>query len=116
MPDQLTLTSDERSWAMASHAVSFIDGGIIAPLIIYMLKKDASEFIAFHALQSVYFGLLAGFIILPLSIVTCGAGAILIIPYLGFELMATVKANEGEWYLLPVVGTWAWTRHHPKAG
>lgn len=113
MADELTLTTDDRSWAMASHAVSLVEGGVLAPLLIYMLKKDSSEFIAFHALQSLYFGLLCACVILPVTLVTCGAGIVLVIPYLVFELVATVKANDGDWYQLPIVGTWAIKRHHP---
>lgn len=114
MGTSLELTSDERSWAMASHVVSFVEGGILAPLFIYMVKRDESEFIAFHALQSVFFGLLCGFVIVFVTILTCGGGIVLVIPYLGFELYATLKANDGEWYMLPIVGDWAYRRHHPK--
>lgn len=31
-PDQLSLTTDERTWAMAAHAVTFVEGGILGPL------------------------------------------------------------------------------------
>lgn len=99
---------------MASHALSFVEGGILGPLVVYMVKKDQSEFVAFHALQSLYFGLLAAGVIIPITLITCGFGVVLIVPYLIFELVATIRANDGEWYLLPIVGEWAWARHHPK--
>lgn len=116
----LTLTADEKTWAMASHALTFVEGGVIGPLAVYLLKKDESEFIAFHALQSLLFGLFwavfATVIILPLTLCTFGLGAFgifFVVPfYLGFEVVAVLKANEGEWYRLPIVGDIA-ARHHP---
>jgi hypothetical protein len=108
--NDISLSSDEKSWAMAAHAISFLDGGIILPLILYLAKKDQSQFVAFHALQSVYFGLL----LLVIVACTCGLGVILVIPYLIYEFQATIAASNGEWYLLPMVGKMAYERHHPE--
>jgi len=101
-------TSDEKTMAAISHGLTFFEGGMLGPLVLYFVKKDESEFVAFHALQSLYFGL-AFFV---LSIVTCGLGALLlVIPYAVFEAIATMKAYEGEWYELPVVGKYARDKH-----
>jgi hypothetical protein len=103
-------TTDDRTMAMIGHALTFIEGGIIGPLIMYLVKKDDSEFVAFHSLQSLYFGLL----FLAVAIGTCGIGAILfVIPYLVFEVIACIEAQRGNWYKLPLVGGWAMEVHHP---
>lgn len=108
MGSDAALSSDERMMAAAAHGLTFFEGGLIGPLILYFVKKDESEFVAFHALQSLYFGL-AFFVI---SFVTCGVGAVLlVIPYVVFEVIATIKAYEGEWYELPVVGRAAREKH-----
>ena len=97
-------------WAAAGHGLSFVEGGLLGPLVVYWVKKDESPFVAFHALQSLYFGLL----FFALTILTCGLAALVLVwPYLFFEGMATVKAFEGEWYVLPLVGRWALAKH-PK--
>lgn len=106
-------TADERTWALIGHALTFVEGGIVGPLIVYLLKRQESEFVAFHALQSLYFGLLALAVIGPATLITCGAGAVLVFPYLIFEIIACVEANKGEWYELPIVGPWALSSHHP---
>ena len=94
--------------AAVSHGLTFVEGGLIGPLIVYLLKKDENDFIAFHALQSLYFGLA----FFAISLLTCGIGAaVLVIPYLVFEGIAALKAYEGEWYELPVVGKWARDKH-----
>ena len=94
--------------AALSHALSFFEGGLIGPLVIYLVKKDDDEFVAFHALQSLYFGL-AFFV---LSVATCGFGALVLVwPYLIFSGLAALRAYEGEWYELPGVGPYARERH-----
>jgi len=116
--DQSGPSSDERTLAAIGHGLTFLEGGIIGPLIVYLLKKDDSAFVAFHALQSLYFGL--GFLMLTLVCVagiffTFGLGVFLMVPlllvfsglYVVFEILATVKAYNGEWYELPIVGAMA---------
>jgi len=99
--------------AALSHGLTFFEGGLFGPLVLYFVKKDEDDFVAFHALQSLYFALA----FLVLTVVTCGvAGALLVIPYLVFEGIATLKASEGEWYALPVVGKYARERHPGPAG
>ena len=107
-PPPTGLQKDDDTIAMAAHAITFIEGGVLGPLAIYIWKKDTSPFIAFHALQSFYFGLL----FFVVGIATCGIGIVLgFAPYLVFELIAAKEANEGHWYRLPIVGNWAWAKH-----
>ena len=105
----LAPSTDDRTVAMIGHALTFVEGGIIGPLIVYLVKKDESDFVAFHALQSLYFGLL----FLAVVLGTCGLGVILVIPYLAFEVIACIEAQKGNWYKLPFVGGWAMEVHHP---
>jgi len=99
---------DARLFGAAAHAVSFVEGGLIGPLAIYLLKKDESEFVAFHALQSLYFGLA----LLVVTTVTCGFGALIFVwPYMIYEAIASLRAFDGEWYELPLVGKRARAKH-----
>lgn len=110
--DGFSLTKDDATWAMVAHALTFLEGGLIGPLVLYLVKRDTSSFVAFHALQSFYFGLLFFFV----SLCTCGVGALVfLIPYFVYEFLALRAANDGEWYRLPIVGEWAW-RKHPGPG
>lgn len=106
-------SKDDRLLAAVAHGLTFVEGGILGPLVLYFAKKDESEFIAFHALQSVYFGLLMVSLIVLGTFLLCGAGMVLVIPYLVFEVVAALKAHDGEWYKLPIVGDLAYARHHP---
>jgi uncharacterized membrane protein len=116
-----TTTQDERTLAALGHGLTFVDGGILLPFVLYLLQKDKSQFVAFHCLQSVYLGVVAAVVLIvfgvPIYLLTCGLGMILFLPlaaaYLIFEIVAIVKAYNGEWYLLPIVGRWAYETHNP---
>ena len=108
-----TLTRDELNWAMLSHLLALVGyvgvpfGNVIAPLIIYLMKKDESPFVADQARESLNFQIsvciyllisgvlvliLIGFLLLAVVWV---AGAIL-------TIIASVKAANGEAYRYPL--------------
>jgi uncharacterized Tic20 family protein len=114
--DQNGLTPEERTWAMLAHLSALLGyvvvlGQYIAPLVIYLVYRERSRFVAFHALQALYFQLallLLWIVVFVATLVTCGLGAICavvpIVLNLVFVLMAAIRANSGEWYELPLVG------------
>jgi len=62
-PPQPLAPGDERTWGMLSHLsvlLNLVTGfaGPIAALIIYLIYKDRSRFVAYHALQSMVFQLI----------------------------------------------------------
>jgi uncharacterized membrane protein len=86
--------------------------------VIYLVYKDRSQFVAFHALQALFFQLLALAVAIALmlfSIVTLGLGVLLAVPLaialaiavLVYTIIAAIQANNGVWYELPIVGRWA---------
>lgn len=115
-------TSDERLWAMLAHLaglLGYLGAGIgqyIVPLVIYLVYKDKSKFVAFHAIQSLYFQLLllVGWVVvggmaitvillLPAILLAVVIGIVTIV----FPILGAIRANAGEWYELPMVGGWA---------
>src|SRR4051812_30561361 len=46
-------TQDERLLALLAYLLS-IPTWLVAPLVIYLVKKDQSRFVAFHAMQCVF--------------------------------------------------------------
>jgi len=63
-PNQMSLSeSDERTWAMLAHLsvlANLVTGflGPIAALVIYLVYKDRSRYIAYHAMQAFVFQLI----------------------------------------------------------
>jgi uncharacterized Tic20 family protein len=100
------LTEDEKTMALLSRVLSLV-GGFLAPLIIWVLKKDQSAYIAEHAQESLNFQI-------SILIYATVAG-ILCLVFIGFLLllfiwifslivviMATMKAYKGEMYRYPL--------------
>jgi uncharacterized Tic20 family protein len=95
-------TSDEKTLAVISHIVTVVSQ-FIAPLIIYLVKKDESSFVAAHAKESLNFQLtvLIAIIVLVLTIV-----GILLLWLIGIYvfvlvIIATIRASEGKLYRYP---------------
>ncbi len=100
-PDILP-TSDEKTMSILSHVLTLVVG-FIAPLIVYLIKKDQSTFIAYHARESFNFQITLLIIIIILAITVIG---ILLIWLVGlaalvFVIIATLKASEGKLYKYP---------------
>jgi len=96
-------TSDERTMAILSHILTLV-AGFIAPLIIFLIKKDESPFISAHAKESLNFQITIFIIILGLFITIIG---ILLIWLVGIfslvcVIIATIKSSEGKLYRYPV--------------
>jgi uncharacterized Tic20 family protein len=111
MPEEYPLftpTSDDRVLAMLSHLLTFV-GGFIAPLIIWLLKKDDpnATFVTENAKESLNFQIT----VILLSLICW----VLIWVFIGFVLLfalgildlvlvivATVRSNEGKIYRYPI--------------
>lgn len=94
--------------AMLAYLLGIVTG-FIGPLILWLLKKDQSKFVAYHSLQalllhaivvlgyilsSVLFIVVIGFITMPVFVVLG----------LVFSILAGLAANRGEWYDIPIIG------------
>jgi uncharacterized Tic20 family protein len=107
--------SDEKTMALLCHLSIFV-GAIIVPGIIYLIKKDQSPFIAYHALQALIYqsavivvSMLAYFAFMIFTTITMGLGAIcfpVMCVFLVFPFGAipfAMKANNGEWAGYPMM-------------
>lgn len=101
------VTTDEKQLAMLAHLCS-VFGSIIGPAIIYLIKKDESEYIAYHALQALIFQVLSlvvvFLVIVPIIVISFG-----LCSPIGFVVPLTgvyfgIKANEGNWNGYPLIG------------
>ena len=98
-------TSEERTQAILSHILNLV-APLLAPLIIYVIKKDESKFVADHAKESLNFQItiIIGYII---GVVTAlFLVGIFILMFLGLVelvliIVATVKASDNKIYRYP---------------
>src|SRR5688500_14430185 len=98
-----TPTNDERTLAILCHVLT-IFFWIFPPLIIYLIKKDESKFIAEHAKESLNFQITFGIVAIALIITIIG---ILLLWILGIVVLvlviiASIKASENKIYRYPL--------------
>jgi uncharacterized Tic20 family protein len=110
----VSLTSDEKMWAMFCHLSALITNafsgmGFLGPLICWLVKKDSSSFVDAHGKEALNFQLnmLIYFLIsIAIAVVTCGVGIVLPIALAIYAfimpIIAGVKANGGEMYRYPL--------------
>jgi uncharacterized Tic20 family protein len=104
-------TPDERTWGMLAHLAAFAFficpfGNVIGPLVVWLVKRDQSAFVADQGKESLNFNisvLLAAFICGVLVFVLIGIllGVALFIFWLAMTIVAAIKASEGGRYRYP---------------
>lgn len=98
-------SSDDKTMAILSHILSIL-AGFIAPLVIYLIKKDSSPYATAHAKESLNFQLtmlIAYFISFILMFVLIGILLIVLlsIANLVLVIVATIRASENKLYRYP---------------
>ena len=99
--------SEEKTMAILSHILAIVPGiGILAPLVIYLVKRNEGSFVEFHARESLNFQItviLAYIISVILILVLVGIFLLWVIPVVNIVLVivATLRASEGRWYRYP---------------
>jgi uncharacterized Tic20 family protein len=122
--------SEERSWAMLAHLsilLNLVTGllGLVGALVIYLIYKDRSRYVGYHALQSLIFQLivwlgggalagiawtitgvlsavLIGLICIPLALI------ISLIPLAGvvYGIIGGIQCSQGQDFRYWLVGDW----------
>ena len=107
-------TQEERTWAMFAHLSAFamfvfpLAGNIIAPLIIWLARRDTSAFVALEAKEALNFN-----ISVAIGWLICGSlffvliglplAAVLSLYWVVMAVVAGVKASEGIGYRYPFI-------------
>lgn len=101
------INSEERLFAAGMYVLS-IFFPVIAPLVIWLIKKDESSFIDYHGRE--YFNFLISYTvyffvsgILTIILIGFVALAILGVMLFVFTIIAAIKAYEGNEYRFPLI-------------
>jgi len=103
---------DERQWAMLAHLSAMlmyctVIGGFIAPLVIWLLKRDEMPFVADQGRETLNFqittllALIAGGCLMLVLIGFVIVPAVLLFHFV-VTIIATVRVSEGVWYRYPI--------------
>ena len=103
---------EERKWAMFAHIGTFSSmfvplGNIIAPIVIWQMKKNESPFVVEQAKESLNFQIslmIYSIISILLCLIIIGFFLIFALVIFGLiiVIVAGVKANDGEHYRYPM--------------
>ena len=103
--------ADERTWAMLAHLGSFVAAyialGLVAPLIVLLVKGNESAYVRAHSVESLNFqitALIAALVSIPFVFILIGIPMLIVIGvlYLIWVIQASIAANRGEYYRYPV--------------
>lgn len=108
----------DNSYAMLTHLSPLAGyivpfGNIIAPLVLWLIKRDQSPFIERIGREALNFQItvmLAVLLLIGATIVTLGIGGIITIPLIGLIaladlimiIVAAIEANKGNEYRFPI--------------
>jgi len=112
MNETVTPTKDEITFGLLSHLSQLAGfvvpfGGIVAPLVIWQVKKEQSAYVAEHAKEALNFQIsIALYSLICLPLICVFIGFILLGVLMLFEIVmiviASMKANEGVLYRYPL--------------
>ena len=133
-PAQPLSPADERTWSVLAHLTVLLNlvtgfAGPIAALVIYLIYKDRSRKVAYHALQAMIFQLiwwyggglligamwavvgvlsaiLIGVILIPFAIIMTLVLALLPIGAVIYGIIGAIQVNQGSDFKYWLVGDW----------
>jgi uncharacterized protein len=108
-------TSEERMWAMLCHLSSFLTifpgANVIAPLVLWMIKRDASPLVADQGKEVLNFQItmLIFYAVMVACFVTVilfplGLTLVVLLPlwHLVLTIIGAIKAYDGQYYRYPL--------------
>jgi len=110
----IELSKEARQWGMFCHLAALAGftgipfANIVAPLIIWLIKKDEFAFVNENGKESLNFQISVAIYMLASSLLICLAGLGLIvmgaiaIAALVFVIIAAIEANKGNSYRYPL--------------
>ena len=92
------VTSDDKLWALLAYVFS-----PVVPIIVLLMEdKKNRPFIKAHNMQALVTGVVLDVILMIISAVTCGLGAILFIAWV-VMIYWGIQAYNGKYVTIPVV-------------
>ncbi|MFH1524548.1 MAG: DUF4870 domain-containing protein [Chloroflexota bacterium] len=134
LPLQPLAPGDERTWGMLAHLsvlLNLITGfaGPIAALVIYLIYKDRSRLVSYHALQAMIFQLIwwcgggvligvmwaivgalsaivIGIVLIPFALLLTLVFALLPLGAIIYGIIGAVQVSQGQDFKYWLVGDW----------
>lgn len=98
------LTSEQKLWILLCHLSIFIGVPLLAPFVVYLVKKQDDPVVREHAKEALNFHLSLAIYSIVLFVTVVGALLVplIYIAALILAILAAVKASNGEFYRYPL--------------
>jgi len=135
VPQNIPLSpSEERTWAMLAHLsvlLNLVTGflGVVAALLIYLLFRDRSRYVAYQSLQALLFQLiwwggggviiglmwaivgilsavLIGVVLIPVALIVTAVVGLMPLAALVYGVIAGIQTNQGDDFKYWLIGDW----------
>ena len=111
-------SKDERTWGMVAHLAALAGfmipfGNILGPLVVWLVKREESAFVAYHAKQSMWFQIFTAIAVTALAILgfctmfvtwllatAAGLGAV------AYAIYGAIQVSGGKDFEYYWVGPW----------
>jgi uncharacterized Tic20 family protein len=98
---------ESRGWAAAAHLIPLIGLSFVAPLVVWLIKRDEDAFVEYHSREALNFQLTLIIYFIAsvlLMLVLIGFILIFVVGIFAFVviIIAGVKAAGGEFYRYPL--------------
>ncbi len=109
--DASATSQEDKLMAMLSYILgAFVS--FLAPLVIWLIRKDQSKFVAFHAVQALLLHAFVAVGYIISGVLTAVLIGFLLFPVfflfgLVFSILAGLAANRGVWYEVPIIAPYA---------
>jgi uncharacterized Tic20 family protein len=111
------VTDVDTSWALMAYLGQFLVG-VIAPVVVYMVKHRSSRFLAFHTTQALNVAVAAMIVAVPFFLLGAFVSDVFFAPwliYVGVVMFFLVKAGQAvtraERYDIPTFVAWPLLKH-----
>jgi uncharacterized Tic20 family protein len=108
---QYVPTPDERTWGLLAHLsglIAILLGGMsfLGPLIVWLIKKDQSPFVADQAKEALNFqiAVFIALLIAGASVLICVGILLVPVVFIGsivYSIIGAMEANKGVYYRYP---------------
>lgn len=106
------VSSEDRTWGILTHAAAFAGfgvpfGNVLGPLVIWLVKKEESQFVDENGKQAVNFQITWSILlVLALPTILIGIGVVLVpiiaLSWLALVVVAMMRASEDQVYEYPL--------------
>lgn len=112
--DTLSVAPEDKTLGLVAYVLAIFTSWL-GPLILWLVKKDQSKFVAYHCIQALMLMGAAFVVAVICNILTVLHLGVIALPIYGIiglgslvlNIIAAIAASKGEWYEMPIIGSYA---------